>query len=96
MGMTVRPNGGYWLVAADGGVFAFGGAPYYGSMAGQPLSGPIIGIQSTPDGGGYYLVGVDGGVFAFGDASYAGSGSYGGVFIANLRGLLTTSPAAVL
>jgi hypothetical protein len=25
---------GYWLVAADGGIFAFGAAPFFGSAAG--------------------------------------------------------------
>ena len=25
---------GYWLVAPDGGVFAFGDAPFHGSMGG--------------------------------------------------------------
>jgi len=91
LGMAVRPTGGYWLVAADGGVFAFGGAPYYGSMAGQSLNAPIVNIQSTPDGGGYYLVGADGGVFTFGDATYAGGGSYSGAFINNLQVLMNTA-----
>ena len=30
-------GGGYWEVAADGGIFAFGDATFYGSMGGQPL-----------------------------------------------------------
>jgi hypothetical protein len=49
VGIVANPNGtGYWTVAADGGVFSFGGAPYEGSMAGQPLGGPIVGIVTTP------------------------------------------------
>lgn len=96
MGMAVRPNGGYWLVAADGGVFSFGGAPFYGSMGGQSLNAPMVGIQSTPDGGGYYLVAADGGVFTFGDAAYAGSGSYSGAFINNLKMLMNFNAAFVL
>jgi hypothetical protein len=63
---------GYWLTAADGGVFAFGDAHYYGSMAGQPLNKPIVAMAATPDGKGYWLLGRDGGVFAFGDAPYYG------------------------
>ena len=47
------PAGGYWMVAADGGVFAFGGAGYYGSMGGAHLNSAIISITSTPDGKGY-------------------------------------------
>jgi hypothetical protein len=32
--MAATPTGkGYWFVAADGGVFTFGDAPFYGSAA---------------------------------------------------------------
>ncbi len=64
---------GYWLVAADGGIFSFGDADFYGSMGGQPLNKPIVGIAATPDGGGYWLVASDGGIFSFGDANFYGS-----------------------
>ncbi len=67
---------GYWLVGADGGVFAFGDARYLGSAAALPLAGPVMGIAATRDGLGYWLVGADGGVFAFGDAPYKGSAAY--------------------
>ena len=78
----VPPPGtpGYWLTAADGGVFAYGGAQYHGSMGGLPLAAPVVGMAPTPDGGGYWLVGADGGVFAFGDAGFFGS--MGGVHLA--------------
>ena len=59
---------GYWEVASDGGLFAFGDAPFHGSMGGQPLNKPIVGIAATPDGKGYWEVASDGGVFAFGGA----------------------------
>jgi len=67
------PSTGYWEVAADGGIFSFGGATFYGSMGGTQLDAPIVGMAATPDGGGYWLVASDGGVFAFGDASFYGS-----------------------
>ena len=67
------PGQGYWEVAADGGMFAFGGAPYDGSMGGQPLVAPIVGMAATPDGRGYWEVAADGGIFAFGGARFAGS-----------------------
>jgi len=64
---------GYWLVAADGGIFAFGDAQFHGSMGAHPLNKPITGMAVTPDGGGYWLVASDGGIFAFGDAPFYGS-----------------------
>ncbi len=68
------PNGqGYWLVDAKGGVFAFGNAGFYDSMAGISLAQPVVGMSATPDGGGYWLVASDGGLFAFGDAQFYGS-----------------------
>jgi hypothetical protein len=72
--MASDPVGtGYWLVGADGGVFAFGSADFYGSTGDTTLNSPVVGIAATPTGGGYWLVGADGGVFAFGDATYHGS-----------------------
>ena len=67
---TMPDGGGYWLVAADGGVFSFGHAGFFGSMGGKHLDAPIVGIAATPDGGGYWLVAADGGVFSFGDAGF--------------------------
>jgi hypothetical protein len=72
---TTPDGGGYWLVGADGGVFAFGDAVFHGSLpaSGTSPARPIVGMATTPDGGGYWLVGADGGVFAFGDAVFHGS-----------------------
>ncbi len=74
MGIASTPDGqGYWLVAADGGVFTFGDASFYGSTGALHLVAPIVGMASTPDGRGYWLVAADGGVFTFGDATFYGS-----------------------
>ena len=74
VGMAAAPDGkGYWLVASDGGVFAFGSAGFFGSMGGKPLNSPVVGIAPTKTGAGYREVGADGGLFAFGDATYFGS-----------------------
>jgi hypothetical protein len=34
-------------VADDGGVFAFGGAPFEGSMSGGHLDAPMVGIAAS-------------------------------------------------
>jgi hypothetical protein len=71
--IAAKPFGnGYWITAADGGVFARGDAGFYGSAAGEPLVGPVVGITPTPTGRGYFLAAADGGVFAFGDARFRG------------------------
>lgn len=69
------PGGnGYWIVAADGGVFAFGEAPHFDNVpAAGHIAAPIVGAASSPTGKGLYLVGADGGVFGLGDAHFHGS-----------------------
>jgi hypothetical protein len=64
---------GYWMVAADGGVFGYGAANFAGSMGGKRLDAPVVGMAATTDDGGYWLVASDGGVFSFGNARFAGS-----------------------
>jgi hypothetical protein len=74
--LTVTPGNssvGYWEVASDGGLFAFGNAQFYGSMGGKPLNAPIVGMAPTPTGKGYWEVASDGGLFAFGNAQFYGS-----------------------
>jgi hypothetical protein len=74
VGIAATPdNGGYWVVAADGGIFTYGDAGFYGSTGALRLNKPIVGMASTPDGKGYWLVAADGGIFAFGDAQFQGS-----------------------
>ena len=41
--------GGYWLVASDGGVFAFGNAPFLGSTGCLVLNQPIVGMMVSTD-----------------------------------------------
>ena len=64
---------GCWMVASDGGIFAFGDAKFYGSTGNIKLNQPITGMAPTPTGGGYWLVASDGGIFSFGDAKFYGS-----------------------
>jgi Cu/Zn superoxide dismutase len=67
------PVSGYWLAGADGGVFAFGDAPFLGSAGGAKLNKPVVGMAATASGDGYWLVASDGGVFNYGDATFKGS-----------------------
>lgn len=65
-------DSGYWLAAADGGVFSFGDARFFGSMGGKPLNAPVVAMAAA-GGSGYLLAAADGGVFTFGDARFFGS-----------------------
>ena len=75
LGATPAPGSdtGYWVVAADGSLYPYGSAPTYGSMQGQALVAPVIGMAPTGDGAGYWMVAQDGGIFSFGDARFLGS-----------------------
>jgi lipoprotein-anchoring transpeptidase ErfK/SrfK len=68
---TTADGKGYWMVAADGGIFSFN-APFFGALAGWPLARPVVGMTATPSGGGYWIVTADGSVFPFGDAKSYG------------------------
>jgi hypothetical protein len=64
---------GYWVVGTDGGVYAYGSAPFKGSTGALKLNRPMVGMAGTPSGQGYWLVASDGGIFSFGDAAFRGS-----------------------
>jgi subtilisin family serine protease len=66
-------SSGYWMVASDGGIFAFGDAGFQGSTGAIHLNQPIVTMAPTPTGQGYWMVASDGGIFAFGDARFYGS-----------------------
>ena len=62
--MADTPDGnGYWLVAADGGIFTFGDAGYFGSVpAAHPASVGVVAISPVSDGQGYWIAGSNGAV----------------------------------
>jgi hypothetical protein len=43
---TIPDGGGYWLVASDGGIFAFGDAAFEGSTGNITLNRPIVGMAT--------------------------------------------------
>ena len=58
VGMAATPDGkGYWLVAADGGVFSFGDANFYGSEGGQSSPNNFVAMVVMQNGEGYLLLG---------------------------------------
>ncbi len=63
---------GYRLVATDGGIFSFCQS-FLGSMGGQHLNAPMVGMAETPGAAGYWEVASDGGIFSYGDAHFYGS-----------------------
>ena len=47
VGMAAMPDGaGYWFTAADGGLFNYGSAPFFGAAAGQGI-GTVVGMASS-------------------------------------------------
>jgi uncharacterized repeat protein (TIGR02543 family) len=67
-------DGGYFMVASDGGVFAFGDAHFAGSCPGiGGCSGAAVAVMPDSSGNGYWLVTQTGNVYTFGDASYYGA-----------------------
>jgi hypothetical protein len=64
---------GYFMVASDGGVFAFGDARFEGSCPGiGGCAGAAVAVMPDRTGKGYWLVTTTGAVYAFGDASFYG------------------------
>ena len=69
-----RDGGGYFMVASDGGVFAFGDAKFAGSCPGiGGCAGTAVAVMPDASGNGYWLVTSDGAVYAFGDAPFFGA-----------------------
>ena len=47
---SAGPTPGYWMVAADGGIFSYGSARFLGSTGALRLNQPIVGMAPTPSG----------------------------------------------
>jgi hypothetical protein len=67
-------GGGYWVLLADGAVFAYGDAVTYGGPVGSlGALNKASAIFPDADGGGYWVAAADGAVFSYGDATNEGS-----------------------
>ena len=75
VGMVPSTTGhGYFMVASDGGVFAFGDAHFAGSCPGiGGCVGAAVAVVPDATGNGYWIVTKAGNVYAFGDAGYFGA-----------------------
>ncbi len=75
VGMVPTANGGgYFMVASDGGVFAFGDARFEGSCPGiGGCAGAVVAVVPDATGNGYWVVTQTGNVYTFGDAPYFGA-----------------------
>jgi hypothetical protein len=77
-------GGGYFMVASDGGVFAFGDAKFAGSCPGiGGCGGAAVAVMPDASGNGYWLVTATGAVYAFGDARFFGAASPQSAPVAN-------------
>ena len=66
-------GGGYFMVASDGGVFAFGDARFAGSCPGiGGCQGTAVAVMPDATGNGYWVVTSSGSVYPFGDAANYG------------------------
>ena len=92
VGMAATPTGnGYWLVASDGGIFAFGDARFYGSTGAITSTSPS---SAWPPSRAATATGwwrPTAAIFAFGDAGFPGS--TGGIGLASPIAGITSAHA---
>jgi subtilisin family serine protease len=69
---TAASATGYWMVASDGRVYSFGGAPFLGSPRRSLAPGSAVDLEPTPSDGGYWIADAAGGVYGYGNARYHG------------------------
>ncbi len=63
------PGGGTWLLGADGGIYAVGGAPFLGAATGARPGVAAVDVAATPSGLGLWVAFADGWVVPIGDAA---------------------------
>jgi hypothetical protein len=70
---TTRTGQGYWVLMADGGIYPFGDARYFGSPKRRGTKTRSVAIHPAPLDTGYWVLGLDGSVRAFGSATSMGA-----------------------
>ena len=86
-------DGGYWLAAADGGVFSFGDAGYQGSLPNRGVrTNKVVAIVGDPVTNGYDLIGSDGSVWDFNTPQF-GDLPFFGFHVNNIVGAALTPDA---
>lgn len=75
---SVVNESGYWVVADDGQVFAFGDARMHDRSSLTQIEStntfPVVTLIPAPDGQGYYLMQTNGVVVSYGSATWQGNG----------------------
>ena len=88
--MATTPSGhGYWIVASNGRVFAFGDARVHGADGTRDL-GKVVGLAPTADGRGFWLLNSQAQVLSFGDARFFGDLHRSG--LTTVVGIAATAP----
>jgi hypothetical protein len=70
---VARVRSGYWMLEADGRVYAFGDAPPLSDPRGQLGTAQAVDLEPTPSGNGFWVVDDAGRVYGYGDALFHGN-----------------------
>ena len=66
--MHTLDGDGYWILTADGSIYAYGDAPYLGAASTAGGTDPATAVFTPADYGGYWIVTAGGAVSSFGTA----------------------------
>ena len=90
---TASSGSGYWMVAADGRVYSFGGASFLGSPRQSMATGQqAVDLEPTPSNAGYWIADSAGNVYGYGNAPYRG-GAAGALLPGETVTSISTTPS---
>jgi hypothetical protein len=67
---ALRASDGYWMLDAEGVVYAFGAAPTFAETRPTDHARPAVALAPTPMGRGYVILWADGSLSSHGDADF--------------------------